>query len=246
MDPADNYAWWCTKKWFDDKWGNNPTKRMSNSLKRDAPDDKGPKDNGGINYYGTISSDKVKITTGSPKDCKSPVKCPKPGCDNTTPKCDYIGEEYSDYDSTSTAPPPPTPSAVAPYTEGICSLHMTYWRPSFYPDNVNPYEIEIRILDASQPTKKTIGWQPHTPATDKPPFSVNSRLEDPLVITPEEHDDYVRFTIGKQTWATNDNFADGSVPHCTIGDWDCSDPLCVSNRLDALFEIYVLTESTVS
>jgi len=94
---ADNYAWWCTKKWFDDKWQNVPTKFKSRTLKRDASNDKGSNDNGGIQYYNTISSDQIDLVSGSPKDCSKPSDCG--GCVNSAPICSYIGEPYEDHDS---------------------------------------------------------------------------------------------------------------------------------------------------
>jgi len=116
--------------------------------------------------------------------------------------------------STSTSVAPPAPTAQPPYAEGICSFHMTYWRPYLWADGTNPYEIEIRILDDQ---KKTIGWLPHTSDFNRYNWMVNSRLEDPLVVTPEAQNDYVQFSIAQQSFGTKQTYNPGDLPSCSIG-----------------------------
>ena len=123
--------------------------------------------------------------------------------------------------STSTS----TPAAPSPpYATGTCSLHMTYWRPYYWPDGTNPYEIEIRIRDNN---KATIGWLPHTNDDNRYSWDVVSRLEDPLAVTPEAENDYVQFTLPGQSWGTDKATDQSKLPHCSVGDWDCSDDPCV-------------------
>lgn len=101
---------------------------------------------------------------------------------------------------------------------------MTYWRPIFWPDRTNPYEIEIRILDNN---KATIGWLPHTDDNNRYSWDVVSRLEDPLAVTPESQHDYVQFTLPGQSWRTDEAQDQSKLPNCSVGDWDCSDNPCV-------------------
>lgn len=212
---ADNYAWWCTKKWFDDKWQNNPTKFKSRTLKRDAPDDKGPNDNGGIQYYNTISSDQINLVPGSPKDCSQPSDCG--GCDNSAPICSYIGEPYEDYDpgtQQSSAPLTPPPAPVAPYAQGTCSFHLTQWADVTASD---PYSAEIRLKDNNG---AQIGYQAKQTASDANPLLVGSKLEDLMVVRPESQNDYIAFALGAQVWPSSQK--DG-IPSCTVGGWDSSD-----------------------
>ncbi|KAL8789567.1 MAG: hypothetical protein Q9195_006744 [Heterodermia aff. obscurata] len=104
---------------------------------------------------------------------------------------------------------------------------MTYWRPQIWPDNTNPYEIEVRLKDNN---KATIGWLDHANAYNNYSWKVNSRLEDPLAVTLESQGDYVQFTLPGQSWRT-DQATDGSkIPNCSTGDWDCSDDPCEVQR----------------
>ena len=62
-----------------------------------------------------------------------------------------------------------------------------------------------------------IGDHDEAVAGDGNPLSVTSRLNDPLVITPESQNDYIQFTIGTQSWSSS---AKGGVPGCSVGGWD--------------------------
>ena len=110
---------------------------------------------------------------------------------------------------------------------------MTYWRPNFWPDGTNPYEIEIRILDNN---KATIGWLPHTNDDNRYSWNVVSRLEDPLAVTPESENDYVQFTLPLQSWRTDEANDESKIPNCSTGDWDCSDEPCVSALFSTRFD----------
>ena len=105
---------------------------------------------------------------------------------------------------------------------------MTYWRPNYWEDGTNPYEIEIRILDNN---KATIGWLPHTDDDNQYSWNVVSRLEDSLAVTPESQHDYVQFTLPGQSWRTDQATDQSKIPNCSTGKWDCSDEPCVSALL---------------
>ncbi len=227
---ADNYAWWCTKKWFDDKWQNNPSRFKSRTLKRDAPDDKGPSDNGGIQYYNTVSSDQIDLIPGSPKDCSQPADCG--GCNNSAPICSYIGEPYEDYgppNQQSSAPLTPPPAPVAPYAQGTCSFHLTQWADV---TSSVPYSVEIRLFDNN---KNQIGYQAKSTASDTSPLLVGSKLEDLVVIKPESQNDYIAFAIGRaQAWPSSQS---NGIPSCIVGGWDASNNPQVRTILGLKFAI---------
>ena len=121
---------------------------------------------------------------------------------------------------------------------------MTNWRPDIWPDGTNPYEIEIRILDNN---KATIGWLPHTNDDNQFSWSVVSRLEDPLAVTPESKGDYVQSTLPDQSWRTDQATDESKIPNCSVGHWDCSDEPCVSPSLtfSTFFEDVSLRRSLV-
>ena len=50
---------------------------------------------------------------------------------------------------------------------------------------------------------------------------MDSKLSNPLVITPEAKGDYVQFTLGTESWASTDSGP--SQTKCTVGPWDASD-----------------------
>lgn len=181
----------------------------------------------------------IALTANPPSapegDPGTPIDPPGEDTGDPDTTCDNTGNAKRDGTdpcalSTSTAPSPaPTPvqtsAPTPPYATGECSFHMTYWRPSLWPDGKNPYEIEIRILDNN---KATIGWLPHTNDDNQYSWNVVSRLEDPLAVTPEAQDDYVQFTLPGQSWRTDQATDQSKLPNCSTGDWDCSDEPCVS------------------
>lgn len=131
--------------------------------------------------------------------------------------------------TTSTAAAPAPASPTPPFATGMCSLHMTQW-DSFADaignngQNDGHYGCEVRILDSN---KQTIGWQAHTDCSTAHSLSMNSKLKNPFVITPEARGDYVQFTVGSVTWPSSQGGP--QEPNCKVGDWDGSDDPAVSS-----------------
>lgn len=158
-----------------------------------------------------------------------------PGEDTGDPDTTCTGNTKRDGEDACTPVTTPAPSpvqppvpATPPYAPGKCSFHMTYWRPYFWADGTNPYNIEMRILDDK---KSTIGWLPHTKDSNKMTWNVISRLEDPMEVTPESQNDYVQFTLPGQSWRTDKATDQSKLPNCSVADWNCSDEPCVSHHL---------------
>ncbi|KAI4193781.1 MAG: hypothetical protein LQ350_008145 [Teloschistes chrysophthalmus] len=158
-----------------------------------------------------------------------------PGEDTGDPDTTCTGNTKRDGENACTPVTTPAPSpvqppvpATPPYAPGKCSFHMTYWRPYFWRDGTNPYNIEMRILDDK---KNTIGWLPHTKDSNKMTWNVVSRLEDPMEVTPESQNDYVQFTLPGQSWRTDKATDQSKLPNCSVGHWNCSDEPCVSHHL---------------
>ena len=138
-------------------------------------------------------------------------------------------------------PPPPPPAPSAPYAQGVCTFHLTEW---YYGDiaGVEPFGLEILMKDAAG---TQIGWQVHTAADASHPLNVKSKLEAVFVITPEEQHSYIQFTLGGQSWASNQKFGDKDVPFCKVGDYDGSDYPAVSHRSRLLSSRMLIKTSTV-
>ncbi|KAL2059559.1 hypothetical protein ABVK25_000852 [Lepraria finkii] len=108
--------------------------------------------------------------------------------------------------------------ATAPYATGLCSLHMTQ-RQSLADEhsgngNDGKYGCEIRIFDAKG-SGSTIGWQLHMNCSTAKTLTVDSKLSNPLVVTPEAKGDYVQFTLGTESWASTDSGP--SQTKCNMG-----------------------------
>lgn len=143
----------------------------------------------------------------------NPTPIPKPGGQGGPPP-------PSAPDPISTPQPPP-----APYAQGVCTFHLTQWYYGGFAQP--PYGLEIAMKDANG---GQIGWQVHTAAGATKPLNVKSKLEAVFVLTPEEQNDYIQFTLGDQSWASNQKFGANDVPSCTVGGWDGSDYPSVSHR----------------
>ena len=124
--------------------------------------------------------------------------------------------------STTSAPPQSnTPAPVAPYAQGTCSLHATEWA-LLSGDGGTTLFAEVRMFDNNH---NQIGFVAKTKAGAGNSLRLNSKLEDPLVITPEERNDYIQFTLGAQAWPSSQ---DKGMPKCTVGGWDGTDNPLVS------------------
>ena len=122
--------------------------------------------------------------------------------------------------------PAPTPPAEAPaYATGTCAFHLTETQ-TCESDSQNLYAI-VKLVDAN---KADIG---DTPVDTNPlgasinaadPYSFDSKLPNPIVITGEHSDDYIQFTYGGLSWKSTD---EGGQGHCNVGGWDPrGGPLC--------------------
>lgn len=126
------------------------------------------------------------------------------------------------------APAPATPTPTPPFAIGQCSLHMTQWDSTAdllgnNGGNNGDYGCEVRMLDNN---KQTIGWQVHTDCSTAHSLSLKSKLENPLVITPEATGDYVQFTVGTVSWPSSQGGP--QEPNCNVGGWDGSNDPSVS------------------
>ena len=177
-----------------------------------------------IGNHGEPDSDAPGPHPHSPPDCPADPNAPIP---DLTPIPNPKGQGGS---------PPPS----APYAQGVCTFHLTEW---YYGDiGKSPFGLEISMKDAAG---KQIDWQVHTSADASHPLNVMSKLEDVFVLTPEEWNDYIQFTLGGQSWASNQKFGANDVPWCSVGGWDGSDYPSVSHRSQLLSFCMLTKSSTV-
>lgn len=172
-----------------------------------------------IGDHGEPDSDAPEDQPPSPPDCPGDPNAPIP---DPTPIPNPPGGQGG------SPPPPPPPSA--PYAQGNCTFHLTEW---YYGDfgNLPPFGLEILMKDAAG---TQIGWQVHTSADATDPLNLKSKLEDVFVLTPEEQNSYIQFTLGSLSWASNQNFGPTDLPWCSVGDYDGSDYPEVSHRSQPL------------
>lgn len=112
-------------------------------------------------------------------------------------------------------------TAVAPYEQGTCSLHLTQWDYLEFRGDGPRYDVEIKIFDNA---KNQIGFQSRTGCDGSHPVSVPSALEDELNVVAESNHDYVAFSLAAQSWPSNGDFGPGDTPNqCSVGGWDGSD-----------------------
>ena len=182
-----------------------------------------------IGDHGEPDSDAPGPQPPSPPDCPGDPDAPIP---DPTPVPNPPGGQ---------GPPPPPSAPSAPYAQGVCTFHLTEWYYGDYP-NLEPFGLEILMKDAAG---TQIGWQVHTAADASHPLYVKSKLEDVFVITPEEQHSYIQFTLGGQSWASNQKFKDTDVPWCKVGDYDGSDYPAVSHRSQLLSSRMLTKTSTV-
>lgn len=56
---------------------------------------------------------------------------------------------------------------------------------------------------------------------------MKSKLEKTLEVTPENQHDYIQFTLGGQSWATNKDNDESAPAYCNVGGWaPRSGPVC--------------------
>lgn len=133
-----------------------------------------------------------------------------------------------------TTAPPATPTPLAPYAQGTCHIHVIQWDI----DGNGLYDLDVLMTDNdgnqigyTQPLGDPSGENYVPPDdnqgySDSDPLNFQSKLKDELVCTPEEHNDYIQFSLGPQAWPSDGDFADGAIPTCSVGSWDgADDPL---------------------
>ncbi len=121
-----------------------------------------------------------------------------------------------------TVKPAPAPGPVAPYvttggngaTAGKCHIHVN--EIEYCGGDARNLAAEVFIWDVGG---NQIGHQSATEAGATKPLSVKSKLEAPLLVTPEHRGDYVQFGLGTEQF--NSKQADQTaLSWCITGGWD--------------------------
>ena len=82
---------------------------------------------------------------------------------------------------------------------------------------------EVTIWDVGG---NQIGYRSITEAGAIDPLSVNSKLEDPLIVTPEHRGDYVQFGLGTEQFDSRQQ-DQTALAWCSTGGWDPKEgPAC--------------------
>ena len=81
---------------------------------------------------------------------------------------------------------------------------------------VDGFYITLQMHDDKGITLATVE---RTQASASKPLRVNSLLQDPLVVAPEEKNDYIQFQLGKQAWPSNQEFGIDESTGCKVQDW---------------------------
>ncbi|KAI4952592.1 hypothetical protein J4E91_003064 [Alternaria rosae] len=115
-----------------------------------------------------------------------------------------------------TPTPTPSPEPVAPYADqpGKCHIHVNEYKScDSHDDNLS---VEITMWDASG---AQIGHVDKTKAGAGNTLMMKSKLEKTLEVTPENQHNYIQFTLGGQSWATNKDNDESAPAYCNVGDW---------------------------
>ncbi|KAI9784926.1 MAG: hypothetical protein M1816_000562 [Peltula sp. TS41687] len=110
-----------------------------------------------------------------------------------------------------TSAKPTAPYAASP---GQCHIHVNQFEDCG--DDTKNLSVEVFMWDVAG---NQIGYEARTEAGATNPLSMKSKLESPLVITPEHRGDYIQFTLGTENWTSRDNNQDALV-YCNTGGWD--------------------------
>ncbi|KAI9830702.1 MAG: hypothetical protein M1826_004531 [Phylliscum demangeonii] len=126
-------------------------------------------------------------------------------------------------------PAPPIP-AKPPYEvgPGKCRIHAN--EIQICGSATEDLSVEATVFDGAG---NQIGYVRQTKAGATNPLSINSKLEDGLVIIPEHQGDYIQFYLGTQHWRSTDTDKDAAV-YCNLGGWDPAQGLACG--LDNLFD----------
>ncbi|KAL1594347.1 hypothetical protein SLS60_010107 [Paraconiothyrium brasiliense] len=142
---------------------------------------------------------------------------PPPGTAGTEDTDDEVEDEPMPTPSPSPEPTPtPTPP---PYNPGTCCFHLTETELPCLANDNNLRGI-IRLLDDKKEVigeTDTSNGGPGERMDDGNSYHFKSKLHNELVITGEHQNDYVQFTIGGLSWASN---APNGGGECSVGGWD--------------------------
>ncbi|KAI2615686.1 hypothetical protein GGR54DRAFT_264601 [Hypoxylon sp. NC1633] len=190
--------------------------------------------NGGTRYEVHLGIDwpqDIDISDNMEADCKASMTQIMDNCDGNDPGNPldwkyggHLGNGAVQYDI--------IPWVDQGYTPGECSFHMQEDESWFGVDGPGTertwkYHIERATMkDGAGNTISTVGFAANgkdadpQSAGDGSPLVWSTNLPDTLSITPEAQGnprDYVQFTIGSQSWTTND--PDSGRPRCNVGGW---------------------------
>ncbi|KAL6716724.1 hypothetical protein ACLMJK_006292 [Lecanora helva] len=114
--------------------------------------------------------------------------------------------------ASSTLDPASLETSSVPYSQGRCSLDLQQWSIVGGGD----YTIDVVMYDNSHSLLANSSWNE---ASAKQPLSVNSPLQDPLLVIPESRNDYVQFRLGNQAWPSNGKYTPDQTPMCDVTSW---------------------------
>ncbi|KAI1329886.1 hypothetical protein F5Y16DRAFT_396994 [Xylariaceae sp. FL0255] len=186
--------------------------------------------NGGSRYEVHLAIDwpqGVDISDNMEDNCISKMGLIMDSCDGNDPKNPldwkhggHYGHGNVQYDI--------VPWVDQGYTPGQCSFHLQedeYWYGLDGPGTERHWVYHIEhatMYDGAGAVISTLGFDDGAQsASDSHPLSWQTPLPDALVITPEAAGhprDYVQFSIGSQSWSTND--ADTAPSRCNVGGWN--------------------------
>lgn len=173
----------------------------------------------------------IDISNNMEADCKASMTQIMDDCDGNDPQ-NPLNWKYGGHFGDGTVQYDIIPWADQGYTPGECSFHLQEdesWSGVDGPGTKRTWKYHIEratMRDGAGATIGTVGFAANgkdadpQSAGDGNPLVWDTRLPDALSITPEAQGDprdYVQFTIGSQSWTTND--PDSGRPRCNVGGW---------------------------
>ena len=140
-------------------------------------------------------------------------------CDKGTTELERVNDTLDDLSTDDSNNPLPQPAqsagfppASALYAQVTCTLQLKHITGPCT-GSKGDYSLEPLLFDNN---KAHIGYTQATSASAAQPLKLQSKLEELLIITPENHNDYVQIRFGKQAWPSNKK---DNVPSCTGKGW---------------------------